>query len=161
MSRIDHLPMPSYAHVPGQNSRPGSDELEPAIAMVLASTVDVTACDNAAWHYGVKLLNQGFFWEAHEVLETVWMNATPNSRERYLLQGVIHVANCALKVRMQRKNAAHRLSDLATVCIKRSFEQRQSPLMGVLMEDALFASRNAVEPLPIGTGVCLPLHFTD
>ena len=161
MNRIDHLPMPSYAHVPGINSRPDNDELELVITLILSTTTDATAHDNIAWQYGIKLLNCGFFWEAHEVLESVWMNATPNSREQHLLQGVIHVANSALKVRMQRMKAAQRLSGLATVCIKRSFEQREYALMGVLIQEALSAAQKATTALPPDTGVFLPLHFTD
>ena len=161
MNRIDLLPMPSYAHVPGINSRADNNELEAVIALVLSMTVDATAHDNIAWQFGVKLLNRGFFWEAHEVLEPVWMNATPNGRERHLLQGIIHVANSALKVRMQRMKAAQRLSDLATICIRRSFEQREYALMGILIQDALSAAQKATMSLPTDSGVYLPLHFTQ
>jgi len=39
---------------------------------------------------GIELFNQGGYFEAHEVLEEQWVLA--ERRERYFLQGVIHMA---------------------------------------------------------------------
>ncbi|MFV0297065.1 MAG: DUF309 domain-containing protein, partial [Hyphomicrobiaceae bacterium] len=58
---------------------------------------------------GLALYRRGFYWEAHEVWEPVWRAAPPNSRERYLLAGLIQLANGCLKVRMARISAAGRL----------------------------------------------------
>lgn len=66
-----------------------------------------------AWCAGWQFLRQGYFWEAHELFEPVWMALPPNSRERALVQGVIQVANAALKARMRRPRAVLRLCDLA------------------------------------------------
>lgn len=159
MSELDHLPFPSYAHVPGQNVRPNTDIFLPVVAMAITPTADATAQYNIAWHYGIKLINHGFYWEAHEVLETLWMKAIPNSRERHLLQGVIHLANCALKVRMGRTNAALRLSDLAAACIMRSFEQRDHSLMGLQMQELLLAANEASAPATISNAVNIKMYF--
>ena len=42
---------------------------------------------------GLALYRAGYFWEAHEAWEPLWLAAPPNSRERALLQGLIQLAN--------------------------------------------------------------------
>ena len=66
-----------------------------------------------AWCAGWQFLRQGYFWEAHELLEPVWTALAPNSRERAFAQGAIQLANAALKARMGRPRAVLRLCDLA------------------------------------------------
>ncbi|MEX0343370.1 MAG: DUF309 domain-containing protein [Rhizobiaceae bacterium] len=130
---IDTYPLPKTAHVPGVNDRQSQMMLlEQVAAQSLSPTSDLTWRENPAWLYGLRLLRNGYYWEAHEVFEAVWMNAVPNSRERHLVQGVIHLANAALKVRMDRVDASLRLCELAEECFRRSFAQLQTGcLMGL------------------------------
>lgn len=62
---------------------------------------------------GLALYRAGYFWEAHEAWEPLWLEAAPNSRERALLQGLIQLANAWLKLRMDRAPAAARIAALA------------------------------------------------
>ena len=63
------------------------------------------------------------------------MNALPNSRERYLLQAVIHIANACLKTRMARPAAVSRLQLLAIESVSRAFPTAGAePLMGISAE---------------------------
>lgn len=96
-----------------------------------AITSDENARCNLVWRYGITLFNHGFYWESHEVLESVWLNARPNSRERYLLQGIIHLANAALKLRMHRPRAVYRLNKLAAEYIARAYPESDGVLMGL------------------------------
>ena len=105
--------LPSYAHIPGQNARHHTDAFDAAKASALAVTEDATASENQAWRYGLELLARDFYWECHEVLETVWLRARPNSQARAAVQGVIQIANAALKLEMQKPNAARRLASIA------------------------------------------------
>jgi hypothetical protein len=73
----------------------------------------------AAWHAGLVYLDAGYFWEAHEVLEPVWMETEPGSPARALVQGVIQIANAALKQRMVRPKAVRRLCDIAEAHLDR------------------------------------------
>lgn len=131
MKHFSDYPMPVYQHVPGVNPRPDLEQLEHIASLAHNHTTSATAANNVAWRYGIRLFNEGFYWEAHEVLETVWINALPNSRERYLLQAIIHIANSALKHAMQRQNAADRLSGLALESLNRAFPAGDSQLMGI------------------------------
>ena len=129
------LPLPDYAHVPGSNARPDLAFLETLCASAPDTTSHETAADNLAWNYGLRLFNNGFYWECHEVLETVWMNAAPNSREKHLVQAVIHLANAFLKVNMKRQNAATRLFALADEALNRAQTQETHRLMGLDLTD--------------------------
>ncbi|WP_206064860.1 DUF309 domain-containing protein [Nitratireductor mangrovi] len=87
--------------------------------------------DNEAWRYGFALYGHGFFWEAHEVWEPVWMGLRPNSAERMLVQGLIQLANCCLKLRMGRPRAAGRLANHAADCLWNARHGREKYAMGV------------------------------
>ena len=123
--------LPEAAHVPGQTPRPAEGFLDAVIAEAPAQTLHAETGRNPVWHYGLILIERGFFWEAHEVLEPVWMRAAPNSRERFLVQAVIHIANGALKLRMFRPQAARRLAGLADENLARAFEGHRGTLMGL------------------------------
>lgn len=139
------LDLPEYKHVPGINPRPDCSFLESIASQAHAVTEDCTAIENIAWHYGIRLLNAGYYWESHEVLEAVWLNASPNSRERYLLQAVIHLANARLKQKMSRHNAVVRLSKLATDCVHRAWPTVAADRLMGISSDQLSQQLSDVE----------------
>ena len=125
------LELPDHAHVPGFNARHHNELLESVVAMASPITSNNGWRENPAWLYGIRLFNQGFFSEAHEVLERVWMNAQPNSRERHLVQGVVQLANARLKEVAGRTKAAERLFAIAGQCFERTFAGGVESLMGI------------------------------
>ena len=110
MRRAPDLRLPGHAHVPGSGSSPDMAPLEAAKAVAPRVTLGEDWQDNAAYLYGHDLLEAGFFWEAHEVWEAVWLNCPPNSPEKVLLQLLIQQANARLKLVMDRPGAADRLA---------------------------------------------------
>lgn len=147
----DALPLPAEAHRPGENPRPAGDLLASVIATAPPVTHADAAAGNLAWNYGLRLIDEGFYWEAHEVLEAVWARAAPNGRERHLTQAVIHLANGALKATMRQPNAAHRLAALAAECAARAFAGHDGCLMGLSAADLAAAGA----ALPAGAAVKL------
>ena len=105
--------LPQGRYVPGQSARPAAGTFAQVVRHTPPVTTSATAQTNRAWLYGIDLINAGYYWEAHEVLEPVWLRARLNSRERALVQGMIQLANAALKVKMGRPAAALRLLDMA------------------------------------------------
>ncbi|MFK7997070.1 MAG: DUF309 domain-containing protein [Granulosicoccus sp.] len=105
--------MPEHAHVPGQNKRHADDAFDAlrATAVVGHDVDQLARCD--AFRAGLLYLDQGYYWEAHEVLEAVWMILPDKSIEKRFVQGIIQLANGRLKVRMGRLKAARRLVGLA------------------------------------------------
>jgi hypothetical protein len=111
---------PPYAYVPGINPR--HDE----------ALFDEVKADLAqAWPLGCDLLRDRFFWEAHEVLEAVWMGCAPNGAERVLVQGVIQLANAGLKQRMGKTGAVVRLLALADRLSDEAFQRGGAVVMGL------------------------------
>lgn len=106
-------PLPIQPHVPGKSERPTASPAFDAAAAAPAYTVDRMWSENATYLYGIDLYRAGFFWEAHEVWEPVWLRSAGNSRERLLVQGLIQLSNACLKIAMDRPDAAARLLTIA------------------------------------------------
>lgn len=99
---VDTIPRPPHAYVPGQTPRHPEGRFDG-----LREDLDT------AWRAGCLYLSEGYFWEAHELLEPVWMAEYEGSDARQLVQALIQVANAGLKVRMNRPRAVDRLLKLA------------------------------------------------
>lgn len=125
------IALPAHRYLPGRNERHAEDAFDHVKALAARETSDATASENIAWQYGLRLFNHGFYWETHEVLEEVWMRALPNSRERWLVQCVIHLANGALKKDLGQQRAALRLAGLARECSQRAFAGGEGSVMGL------------------------------
>lgn len=95
-------------HLPGQNARPPEGAIAPGLE------------EGLAWYAA------GYFWEAHEAWEPVWMAAPANSRERAVLQAMIQMANARLKLRMGRPGAAARILGLVDDHLARSGQSAQT-----------------------------------
>jgi len=132
-----NLPLPDHAYLPGINARSEDDVLEQAKALAPAQTLSQGWQENVAWLYGVRLIGEGYYWEAHEVLETVWMNAAPNSREKALVQALIHGANARLKHQLGKINAATRLVALSAEACERAYENGGGSVLGLSSSVAL------------------------
>lgn len=111
---------PPHAYVPGETARHPE------------TLFDALKADaQVAWLTGLAFLRDGFYWEAHEVLEAVWMGLPPNSAEKLLVQAVIQIANARLKRRMGRDAAAARLIARADELAAEAFGRVPPPLMGL------------------------------
>ncbi len=80
-------------HIPGRNARPPEGSIAPG------------------WDEGRAQYDAGFYWEAHEAWEPVWMDAPANSTEKALLQAMIQLANGRLKLVMEQPRAALRIAE--------------------------------------------------
>lgn len=102
-------PLPAHAHIPGSGSEPDMAPLQ-RVKRTCPKRIDPEAwSDIVAYRYGWSLFNAGFFWEAHEIWEAVWLACAPNSRERDLLRALIQIANGRLKRTMKKDMASARL----------------------------------------------------
>ena len=99
-----------------------------------------------AWRAGWQFVRAGYFWEAHEVLEPVWMALPPNSAERRFVQGVIQAANAALKLEMGRPRAALRLCGIADDWLAETGGAER--IMGLAVSDV----RKALTEVRMGVG---------
>lgn len=152
-SRRCTRPLPEHRHIPGTNPRHPEGAFDAVRSLADDVTASATATGNAAWLYGLDLLEAGFYWESHEVLEPVWMNAPPNSAERHLVQAVIQLANAGLKQVMGRDRAALRLCRICDDLLDRIGEAGPDLIMGleiVAVRTAIARLRRDVEAGRIG-----------
>ncbi|MFY0634129.1 MAG: DUF309 domain-containing protein [Vannielia sp.] len=105
---------PEYAYVPGQTPRHPEGAFD-----ALRDTVDPEPMQSQALRTGLDWIDAGYFWEAHEVLEPVWL-VLPDGPDRTGIQALIQLANAGLKQRMQRPEAALRLCGIAARLIEES-----------------------------------------
>jgi len=145
-STAAHLPLPEWAHVPGESadSEPDHETLWQAKALVPPQFFGHVPARHPALRYGIALNDAGYFWEAQEVLEAVWAAAPQGGRERILLRACIQIAHANLRLRMQKPNATARLWREALTAIK-DLLSRRSAGAGDGFADRFPAARLAAE----------------
>lgn len=109
MSKAD---VPSHAYIPGLNARHPEGAFDHIRDTAQAGMTVQELSTSDAFQCGLSYLETGYFWEAHEVLEPVWMVLPEGSDERQVLQALIQLANAQLKIKMDRPKAAKRLCDI-------------------------------------------------
>ena len=94
-------PFPKYAFVPGVHPHPVSDS-----AGHLFGSVRPELSGDAAepkfreeFLFGVDLFNAGYYWEAHEAWECLWIACGRKGQRARLLQGLIKLAAAGVKCR--------------------------------------------------------------
>ncbi|MGP6088981.1 DUF309 domain-containing protein [Antarctobacter jejuensis] len=132
------MDLPDQPYLPGLTARPAEEDFDGL------KGVSAPLKDCPAWQAGRRFFDAGYYWEAHEVWEAVWMAAPANSAERHLVQGMIQLANAGLKRRMGRTRAAERLDDMAGVILSEAVARGGAAAMD-LSESDLTGARQAVE----------------
>ena len=127
------LALPRMRHVPGTGSAPDWLPLEQAKQLVPTITQEAEWADNGAYVHGFALMRGGYFWEAHEVWEPVWLACPPNGRARLLLRALIQAANAHLKREMNRPRAVVRLAREARQVLAELHAADGEAFMGVIV----------------------------
>jgi uncharacterized protein len=78
-------PLPGTAYVPGRTARPAES--------LVAGDAD------SDFRYAADLFNHGYYWEAHEVWEQLWVAAGRQGADADLLKGLIKLAAAGVKCR--------------------------------------------------------------
>src|SRR4051795_10457603 len=106
-----NLPLPRWAHVPGESEKSSADyeTLAQVTALVPPRFGGYVPARHPALRYALRLNDHGYFWESQEIFEAVWAAAPQGGRERILLRACIQIATANLRLRMQRPTAAARL----------------------------------------------------
>ena len=109
----DRFFTPDHAYIPGQNHRHPDDLFDPIKEDINPNLAPLELINSKAMAHGLFYLEQGFYWEAHEVLEPIWLALESHPMERQLVQALIQIANGLLKLEMGQPKAATRLSAIA------------------------------------------------
>ena len=100
--RYSNCPLPPYAHIPGETPHPVSDPRGHLHGQVHEPPppLDPSAWQASdAYRYGVDLFNHGYYWEAHEAWESLWLAAGRSGPVAIWLKALIKLAAAMVKVR--------------------------------------------------------------
>ena len=105
LTRYTQRPFPPYRYLPHQKENPlphprtdpaGHSYNDEDDYLPHFSPNDWRTCES--YLYGIDLFNHGYWWEAHEALETVWIAAGHKSTDcGIFVQGLIQLAGAQLK----------------------------------------------------------------
>ncbi len=111
---------PSYSYVPGRYPHPISDpnghsyklndiskEREPS-SLSLPTNLCSGWQELHEYLFGIDLFNHGFYWEAHETWEQLWIKFGRSGREADFLKALIKLAAAGVKARECRPVGVHR-----------------------------------------------------
>ncbi len=99
---VPDRPFPPYAYVPGRTPHPTRDadghsyEAKPEMPEP-PDPEDWHACRD--YLYGIDLFNHGFYWEAHEAWEGLWVACGRRGLTATYLQALINLAATGFKAR--------------------------------------------------------------
>jgi hypothetical protein len=102
MRFVPDEPFPPYSFVPRQFPHPMRDPAGHGFRLAPDQAVPL---DPNRWHgcrpylYGIDLFNHGYYWEAHEVWESLWHACGRTGLEADFLRALIRLAAAGVKVR--------------------------------------------------------------
>jgi hypothetical protein len=128
--------LPTYAFVPGRNPHPTrhpdghSYGPEPPLPTLLPAANWI---DCPEYLRGADLYNLGYFWEAHEAWEGLWVVAEGHDQaQRLYLQGMIQLSAAMLKLHMSQPRGFVKLTASGAALIERSrLVTPSEPYMGL------------------------------
>jgi hypothetical protein len=101
---------PRYAYLPGRHPHPVRDPRghsyqaeEPPLTVPIEA-----ALGSAPYRWGVDLFNHGYYWEAHEAWEPLWLAARQSTPHLLFFKGLILLAAAGVKIREGKPTPARR-----------------------------------------------------
>ncbi len=119
--RYTDRPFPSYRYIPKKLPHPTRDPNGHSYNKPLEK---LTLFENKQWQtckvylYGIDLFNYGYWWEAHETLERVWIAAGRKTETGMFIQGLIQISAAHLKHLQGFKATAKQLATTGLKKIK-------------------------------------------
>jgi hypothetical protein len=127
--RYSSLPFPEYRHRPGVTPHPVRDEGGHSYKKESLPA----AIEEGDWHtadtylFAIDLINDGYFWEAHEQLEGLWLGTGRDTPIGQFLQGLIQAAAALLKLDAGKIESAGKLTQVAAAKLRKPC----SPFLGL------------------------------
>ena len=145
------IPYPAYAFVPGRNPHPVSDPAGHSYGKshVIPEPLDSNDPGRSlAYREALDLFNAGYFWEAHEVWEGLWIAAGRAGVVADFLKGLIKCAAAGVKSCEGRTVGVTRHARRAAELFE-SVRDAQSPpakeFCGLVLDELIRAARLLAE----------------
>ncbi|MFO7768448.1 MAG: DUF309 domain-containing protein [bacterium] len=108
--------------------------------------------ENEAYRYGMDLFNHGYYWEAHEQWEAVWVASGREGTAAEFLKGLIKLAACGVKVRQERNRGIRRHACRAIGHFQRVIEEAgRRSYAGLDLDELILFAEDILEN-PEGSG---------
>ena len=111
-ARYTRKPLPAYAYTPGSGRpHPVRDPRGHSYGVETPQErFDPEHWrDSETYLYAIDLFNAGYWWEAHEALEALWLGSGRTGPAADFLRALIQLAAACLKVRSGNRASARRL----------------------------------------------------
>jgi len=164
-------PFPRYAYVPSRQPHPVTDPQGHSfgISSEPAAPLDPSQPhDSEEFLFAIDLFNAGYYWEAHESWERLWLAAGRAGPVAALLKGLIKLAAAGVKSREGNLAGVRRHAIRAAELLSLSEDDRLK-LQGLfesidglklLSEIRAFADQPTVDTTPVAAGLCvLPMKI--
>lgn len=112
--QTDFPDLPPYTYVPGYAPHPVSDPDGHMQQISLPETWSQQ--DHLQW--GTRLFEHGYYWEAHEAWEHLWLELGRTSEEALTIKGLIKLAASAVKCREGNSTGAIRHASRAAELLR-------------------------------------------
>jgi hypothetical protein len=153
-------PLPPYAFVPGRSPHPHSDPAGHSYGM---KPEPVSAPDPQNWQEcrpylrGLDLFNHGYYWEAHEVWESLWQAAGRRGVLADFFKGLIKLAAAGVKVREHNRRGllshAGRASELFIAVAERMPTGGETRYMGLGLAELINQARRLAKAADLPSAV--------
>lgn len=151
---VPEIPFPEYAFVPLKHPHPVTDPRGHSFGQshTVPEPLDpATPTASREFLFGVDLFNAGFYWEAHEAWEGLWIAADRTGTTANFLKGLIKLAAAGVKAREGQaigvQRHAMRANELLRI-VRATCSKNQSRYAGLAFED-LIQSASSLASLPI------------
>lgn len=110
--RYTSYSLPASRYLPGESTHPRKRSKRPHIPEL---PVPVSHLSHSHWQhskhylYAIDLINLAYWWEAHEVLETLWIGAGKETDTGVRIQGLIQICAAFIKTHQGRREGAQSL----------------------------------------------------
>jgi len=148
---VSELPFPAYAFVPGRQPHPVTDARGHSFGQAHAVPAALNPEQPFAsreFLFAIDLFNAGFYWEAHEAWEGLWVAAGRSGNLADFLKGLIKLAAAGVKAREGQsigvQRHAKRAMELFQSVVPRQ-SNGQKAIAGLALDDLIHAAQSLVD----------------
>jgi hypothetical protein len=153
MSSQTGAPFPPYSYVPGGPwPHPTRSEGGHLFGRTHEPVPPIEAdrwTQSSLYLRGTELFNAGYYWEAHEVWESLWHAHGRRGTTATLLRALIKLAAAGVKIRERRPDGARTHATRASVLLDQCRQQSGSHQLGLDLGLCIAHCREIVRNVPV------------
>lgn len=133
--------LPAYSYVPGMFPHPFREPQGHSYGKEPPPAAPVTADkwrDSAAYLHACDLFDSGYYWEAHEAWESLWLAAGRHGETADFLKGLIKLAAAGVKAREGNVAGVRRHSSRAIELLEAVRQSHgEAPFLGISLRELI------------------------